>query len=141
MGGVILVVLSLFPKIARGRLGAGLGARRRGRRDVRHGRGERRAHLARRLPEQPQQSVHRRHRYIGFGLIPTVAPDFFKIFYGPLKPVTRLRHHSDDARRRRAKRHYNGVASTDASRASVDLRRAGGGSLMKRRACSRGLET
>jgi xanthine permease len=50
---------------------------------------------------------------IGFGLIPTVAPDFFKNFYGPLKPVLGSGIILTTFVAVLLNAYYNGVASTD----------------------------
>jgi len=50
---------------------------------------------------------------LGFGLIPTVAPDFFKNFYGPLKPVLGSGIILTTLVAVVLNAYYNGVASTD----------------------------
>ncbi len=52
---------------------------------------------------------------LGFGLIPTVAPDFFKNFYGPLKPVLGSGIILTTLVAVILNAFYNGVASTDAA--------------------------
>ncbi|MDE3176423.1 MAG: purine permease, partial [Pseudomonadota bacterium] len=52
---------------------------------------------------------------LGFGLIPTVAPDFFKNFYGPLKPVLGSGIILTTLVAVVLNAYYNGVASADAA--------------------------
>jgi uric acid transporter len=86
-GGAILVVLSVIPKLAA--LVASVPV------EVLGGAGIVMFGMVAATGVRILGSVDFRHRHnlfivaiaIGFGLIPTVAPDFFKNFYVPLKPV------------------------------------------------------
>jgi uric acid transporter len=86
-GGVILVVLSVIPKLAAVVASVPV--------EVLGGAGLVMFGMVAATGARILGSVDFRHRHnlfivaiaLGFGLIPTMAPDFFKNFYGPLKPV------------------------------------------------------
>ncbi len=86
-GGAILVVLSVIPKLAAVVASVPV--------EVLGGAGIVMFGMVAATGVRILGSVDFRHRHnlfivaiaLGFGLIPTVAPDFFRNFYGPLKPV------------------------------------------------------
>ena len=86
-GGAILVILSVIPKLAA--IVASVPV------EVLGGAGIVMFGMVAATGVRILGSVDFRHRHnlfivaiaLGFGLIPTVAPDFFRNFYGPLKPV------------------------------------------------------
>ena len=86
-GGAILIVLSVIPKLAA--LVASVPV------EVLGGAGIVMFGMVAATGVRILGGIDFRHRHnlfiiaiaIGFGLIPTVAPDFFRNFYGPLKPV------------------------------------------------------